>query len=164
MSRTRLLHLTLVMTAALTACLSDARVDGHVLQASLVDRVARGPGTIIDFDSLVPTPWTRMWEFGPYTGSWVVGNCTKAPRPEGLLHGVDATEDNNLLVFQFPDSQYVSLRMPRRVVEFGPGVGRRTIERRDARFVLRPGLSGQLEAVLVDSTRTREDCAIVNRF
>lgn len=152
----------LIVVATLAGCFGDARVDQHVLVASLVDLKARGAGTVVNFDSLVPTPWIRMWAFGPYTDLKRLSNCTRAPKAERLLNGIDGDDRVNLLVFQFPDSEYVAMRLSRSVFEFGAGVGRRTIARRDARFVLRTDSTGVLSAVLTDSTVAAEDCGVIN--
>jgi hypothetical protein len=149
------LLLGLALAGGLFSCASNDHVapDSAAVQRSLAALVARGAGAEVRIDSVIPGEWTALHVFGPYTTAALVERCVGG-RVD--LHGVDARDDVNLLVFT-RDKSRRSLAVPRQQVDFAPEALRVRFVRTDRWRVRQPvaGTWGDLVPASVLPNRCR---------
>jgi hypothetical protein len=66
---------------------------------SLAAEVRRGPGTVVDFATVAPFPWDRVFVFHPYTPHSHIDACLGFPWDGAKWSNIEWDEGINLVVF-----------------------------------------------------------------
>jgi hypothetical protein len=81
-----------ILVLALVAC-------GSRTEARIAKAVARGPGAVVNLDTLAPGRWTRLFVLNPYTPPEEVDSLLGFHWDEAQQEGLQMRDDINLLVF-----------------------------------------------------------------